>query len=131
MAERRSPVAAVAGLLMSTLLLAAAWLTLGMPNLGLAGDFLSGGYPIVQSAVALAAIICYAVVVASALLAAALAFRSGAEWLARARGWRAVAFILAGAVLLGLSLVSRCSTPQVICCGGGVHQIQEAASLAR
>jgi len=119
------------GLGVAALLVAASVLTLGMPNLGLAGQLLGGAYPTMASAVAVSSLICYAVVLLAALAVLAGALRRGAGGWVGGRGLRAVALILAGATLLSLSLVNRVDTGTGICCGGGSQQTQEAAALAR
>lgn len=132
MAEHRRAVAGVmAGLATGGLLLGASVITLGLPNLGLAGQFLSGSYPSTQSAVAFLSLVCYAVVLAAVAVAVVRGLRMAAGGRSTSRGIRAIALVLAGAVLLSLSVVNRVDTGSGICCGGGVQQVKEAASLAR
>ncbi len=132
MAEPRRAVAGVmAGLAMGAVLLGASVITLGPPDLGLAGQFLSGSYPSTQSAVALLSLVCYAVVLAAVAVAVFKGLRMAAGRRGTSRGIRAIALVLAGAVLLSLSVVNRVDTGSGICCGGGVQQVKEAASLAR
>lgn len=132
MAEHRRAVAGVmAGLASGGLLLGASMITLGLPNLGLAGQFLSGSYPSTQSVVAFLSLVCYAVVLAAVAVAVFRGLRMAAGGGSTSRGIRAIALVLAGAVLLSLSVVNRVDTGSGICCGGGVQQVKEAASLAR
>jgi hypothetical protein len=132
LAEHRRAVAGVmAGLASGGLLLGASMITLGLPNLGLAGQFLSGSYPSTQSVVAFLSLVCYAVVLAAVAVAVFRGLRMAAGGGSTSRGIRAIALVLAGAVLLSLSVVNRVDTGSGICCGGGVQQVKEAASLAR
>lgn len=132
MAEHRRAVAGVmAGLASGGLLLGASVITLGLPNLGLAGQFLSGSYPSTRLAVAFLSLVCYAVVLAAVAVAVFRGLRMAAGGGSTSRGIRAIALVLAGAVLLSLSVVNRVDTGSGICCGGGVQQVKEAASLAR
>jgi hypothetical protein len=121
----------IAGLATSGVLLAASVITLGVPNFGLAGQFVSGSYPSMQSAVAFLSLLCYAVVFAAVAVAVVRGLRMAAGGRGTSRGIRAIALVLAGVVLLSLSVVNRVDTGSGICCGGGVQQVREAASLAR
>jgi hypothetical protein len=129
--ERLPAGGVIAGLAMTGVMVAASVLTLGIPNLSLAGQFLGGSYPTVASAVALCSLVCYVMVTLAVALALAGALRRRAGWWARGRTLRAVTLVAAGAVLLGLSVASRFETGAGICCGSGSQQIQEVASLAR
>ena len=132
MAEHRRAVAGVmAGLASGGLLLGASMITLGLPNLGLAGQFLSGSYPSTQSVVAFLSLVCYAVVLAAVAVAVFRGLRMAAGGGSTSRGNRAIPMFVAGAVILSLSVVNRVDTGSGICCGGGVQQVKEAASLAR
>ncbi|MGD1053689.1 MAG: hypothetical protein ABR950_07645 [Candidatus Dormibacteria bacterium] len=132
MAEQRRTVAgAVAGLASGGVLLGASAVTLGPPNLGLAGQFLSGSYPSMQSAVAFLSLVCYAVVLTAVALALVRGLRMAVRGTGTSRSIRAIALVLAGVVLLSLSVVNRVDGGGGICCGGGTQQIREAASLAR
>ncbi len=113
------------------MLLAASAITLGVPNFGLAGQFLSGSYPSMQSAVALLSLLCYAVVGTAVAVALFRGFRLATGGRGTSRGIRAIALVLAGVVLLSLSVFNRVDTGSGICCGGGVQQVREAESLAR
>ena len=122
---------ALAGGAVALVLLGASVATLGVPDLGLAGQFLGGGYPSPASALASLSIIFDAILLGAAWLAF-----SGA---ARARGGkgggpptlRALAFVVAGVILLGMSIAQRTDTEGGFCCGNGQHQVREAKSLAR
>jgi len=132
LAERRGLVAdSLIALILGGALLVASLLALGPPDVGLAGQFLSGSYPSMPTAVACLSLLCYAAVVS----AAAVAVIGGARTAGRGRGSRrtirGVAFILAGAVLLCLSVVNRIEGGSAICCGGGSPQAQEVSSLVR
>ncbi len=132
LAEPRRPVAGViGGLSTGGALLGAAVITLGSPNLGLAAQFLSGSYPSTRSAVAFLSMVCYAAVLAAVAVAVFDGLRMFTGGRGTNRGIRALALVLAGAVLLSLSVVNRVDTGSGICCGGGVQQVKEAASLAR
>jgi hypothetical protein len=129
--HRRAVAGVMAGLASGGLLLGASMITLGLPNLGLAGQFLSGSYPSTRLAVAFLSLVCYAVVLAAVAVAVFRGLRMAAGGRSTSRGIRAIALVLAGAVLLSLSVVNRVDTGSGICCGGGVQQVKEAASLAR
>jgi hypothetical protein len=124
-------VGALAGLAMGGVLLAASVLTLGLPNVGLAGQFLSGAYPSMPSALAFLSLLCYAVVLGAVTVAVVRGLRMATGVRSAGRTARAIAFVLAGVILLSLSVVNRVDTGGGICCGGGAQQIQEAAALAR
>jgi hypothetical protein len=129
--RRRAASGAIAGIAMIVPVVAASVVTLGAPDLGLAGGFLEGSYPSVASAVALCSVICYAVVAVVATATLVEALRSGAAMPGRGRSLRAAALIVVGAVLLAVSLVARAQAGAGICCGGGPRQIHEAATLVR
>jgi hypothetical protein len=74
----------MAGLASGGLLLGASMITLGLPNLGLAGQFLSGSYPSTQSVVAFLSLVCYAVVLAAVAVAVFRGLRMAAGGGARA-----------------------------------------------
>lgn len=116
---------------MTALVVAASVLTLGEPDLGLAGGFLEGSYPSVASAVALCSVICYAVVAVAATATIVEALRAATAVPGRGRSLRAAALIVAGAGLLAVSLAARAQAGAGICCGGGPRQTQEAAALVR
>jgi hypothetical protein len=121
----------LAGIGAGGVLLAASLIALGLPDFGLAGQFLSGSYPSVASAVAFLSLLCYAVVLAAVVMALAGALRLTAGGKGVSRSVRDAALVLAGVILLSLSVVNRVDTGGGICCGGGAQQIREAASLAR
>lgn len=131
MADRHSATEVLAGIGAGGLLLAASVIALGLPNLGLAGQFLSGSYPSVASAVAFLSLLCFAVVLAAVAMALAGALRLAAGGEGVSRSVRDAALVIAGVILLSLSVVNRVDTGGGICCGGGAQQIREAASLAR
>jgi hypothetical protein len=128
--RRRNAAAVVAGLGAAGVLLAASIIALGPPNFGAAGQFLSGAYPSMASAVALLSLLSYAVVLASVTVALVRALRMAAGGRGMSRSVRAIALVLAGVILLSLSVVNRVDSGGGICCGGGAQQIREAASLA-
>jgi hypothetical protein len=131
LADRHSATEVLAGIGAGGLLLAASVIALGLPNLGLAGQFLSGSYPSVASAVAFLSLLCFAVVLAAVAMALAGALRLAAGGEGVSRSVRDAALVIAGVILLSLSVVNRVDTGGGICCGGGAQQIREAASLAR
>ena len=132
MAERRrAAFRALAGLGMGGVLLVTSVIALGPPDLGAAGQFLSGSYPSMASALAFLSLLCYGVVLTAVTVALVRALRTAAGGRGISRGVRAIALVLAGVILLSLSVVNRVDTGGGICCGGGAQQIQEAASLAR
>ena len=131
MADRHSPTGVLAGIGAGGVLLAASLIALGLPDFGLAGQFLSGSSPSVASAVAFLSLLCYAVVLAAVVMALAGALRLTAGGKGVSRSVRDAALVLAGVILLSLSVVNRVDTGGGICCGGGAQQIREAASLAR
>ncbi len=112
-------------------LLAVSGLALGIPNLGVVAQFLGGGYPTVQSAIAISSILSYAAVLVAAGVTMARALVTGAPAWKKRRGLRSATLVLFGAVLLALSLVSRIDGGAGFCCGGGAQQVREAVSLAR
>jgi hypothetical protein len=128
--RRRAAVGVLAGLGAAGVLLAASVIALGPPNFGAARQFLSDSYPSMASAVAFLSLLCYAVVLAAVAVALIRALRMAAGG-GISRSVRAIALVLAGLVLLSLSVVNRVDTGGGICCGGGAQQIREAASLAR
>ena len=132
MADRRRGVAeALWGLGVAGFLLAASVVTLGIPDFGKAGAFLSGAYPSVSSAIALLSLLCYAVVLAAVVLAVVRGLRLATAGRRTSRTVRSIVFVLAGMILLSLSIVNRVDPGGGICCGGGSQQVREAASLAR
>lgn len=132
MAERRgAALDALAGLGTGGVLLITSVIVLGPPNLGAAGQFLSDSYPSMRSALAFLSLLCYGVVLAALAVAVVRALRTAAGGRGISRGVRAFALVLAGVILLSLSVVNRVDTGGGICCGGGAQQIREAASLAR
>ncbi len=132
LAERRGSVGdSLIGLLMGGALLVASLVALGPPDFGLAGQFLSGSYPSMPAAVAFLSLLCYATVVAVVALGLIGGVRATSGGIRSGRAIRAIAVILAGAVLLGLSVVNRVEGGGTICCGGGSRQVQEASSLVR
>jgi len=129
--RRRLGANSLIGLLMGGVLAAASLVTLGTPNIGLAVQFLSGSYPSMPSAIAFLSLLCYAAVlgvVAVAVIGGARATRGGRR---SGRATRAVAVLLAGALLLCWSVVNRVEGGGAICCGGGSQQVQEASALVR
>ncbi|MGO8685867.1 MAG: hypothetical protein ACLQT7_01595 [Candidatus Dormibacteria bacterium] len=132
MADHHGGVASkLAAVAIAAVLVATSALTLGPPNLTMAGDFLSGGFPSMAAAVAFLSLLCYTVVlgVAGVALVGGLRMRTRGR-----RGGptsRAAAVVLAGAVLLGLSVANRAASGGAICCGGGPQQVREVVSLAR
>lgn len=122
---------ALAWLGMGAGLLVATTLALGLPDLRLAGGLLAGGYPTLTSAVAFVSLLCYIAVFAVLLVAGAWAVRSGRGWPLPLRPGLAVAFLVVGAVLLGLSVAGRLGGGGQLCCGGSPAQLHEAVSLVR
>jgi hypothetical protein len=129
--QRRAVAGVLAGLATGGVLLGASVITLGLPDFGLAGQFLSGSYPSMQSAVAFLSLVCYAVVLAAVAVAVVRGLRMAAGGRGMSGSVRAIALVLAGVVLLSLSVVNRVDSGNGICCGAGVQQVKEAASLAR
>ncbi len=124
-------VSAVGGTVMAGVLISASALALGPPNLTLAGDFIGGAYPSMPSALAFLSLLCYTVALGGAGVAVAGGMRMAIGRRNVGRSARAVALVLAGVVLLGLSVVNRLDTGGGFCCGGGPQQVREAVSLAR
>jgi len=116
---------------MGAALLVASLLALGPPDMGLAGQFLSGSYPSMPSAVACLSMLCYVAVTVVVVVATIGGARATSRGRHSGRAIRAIAFVLAGAVLLSLSVVNRVGSGGAICCGGGSRQVQEASSLVR
>ncbi len=114
-----------AGLLVATVV------ALGLPNVGLATGLLSGAYPTVTSAVAFASLLCYVAVLGVLLLGGICLARSGPRWLLPLRPSLAIAFLVAGILLLGISVAGRLASGGQLCCGGSPAQIHEAVSLVR
>lgn len=126
--SRRNPLSTI---LIAGMLLVAAIVTLGKPDFGLAGQFLSGIYPSEDAAVALISIICYALVFGIVAIAVFQGFRSVSEGqLVHQRSARALLFFLAGMVVLGLGTANRIAYKYAICCGGAPQYVQEAQNLA-
>ena len=123
--------AAALGFLTAGMLLVTSVLTLGPPDLTSAGQFLAGSYPSMTSAVAFLSLVCYTVVLGAVGLAVIGGLRMATRGRSGGRTTRAIALILAGAVLLSLSVVNRVDSGGGICCGGGPQQVREAVSLAR
>lgn len=132
LAERRGLLAnSLTELLMGGVLLAASLVALGPPDIGLAGQFLSGTYPSVQSAVACLSLVCYAAVIGVVAVAVMAGARAASCRARSGRAIRAIACIVAGVVLLSLSVANRVQGGGAICCGGGSGQVQEATTLVR
>jgi hypothetical protein len=112
-------------------LLAVSVLTLGIPNFGLAGQFMAGGYPSAASGVAVASMFLDGVLVGAAGVAAMCSVRGAAGGWVRRPSLSAMALVVVGAILLGLSVAQRVDSGGAYCCGGGPQQVREAASLAR
>jgi hypothetical protein len=129
--QPRAVPGAIAGLAAGGVLLSASVITLGVPNLALAGGFLDGSYPSMQSAIAFLSLLCYVVVGAAVAVAILSGLRMASGGRGTSRGIRAIALVLAGVILLSLSVISRVDTGNGICCGGGAQQVREAESLAR
>lgn len=118
-------------LLMTAILLGASVATLGRPDFGLAGQFLGGGFPTTESAIAVVSLICYAVVVIVAIAAVVGALRAAGEaQRSMRRSTRAAMFLLSGVIVLGVGVANRSTNHFAICCGSGAQQVQEAAQLA-
>lgn len=123
---------AVPTLAMSAVLVAAAVITLGRPDLGLAGQFLSGSYPTVESAVAIVSLVSYSVVAVVAIVAVTGAIRAAREDRPDVRrSTRAGMFLLAGIIVLGIGVSHRVTFRYTVCCGNTPQHVTEAASLAR
>jgi len=123
---------AISAVALGAVLLGCSALTLGWPDLRLAGQFLGGAYPSMASAVAFLSLLCYAVALGAVAVVVVSALRTvGRGRAVRSRTVRATACVLVGVILLSISVVGRIDTARTICCGGGARHIQEAASLAR
>jgi hypothetical protein len=118
-------------LLMGGVLLAASVVALGPPDVALAGQFLSGSYPSVPSAVACLSLLSYVAVIGVAAVAVMGGAHAARRRVPSGRAVRAIAFIVAGAVLLSLSVANREQGEGSICCGGGSRHVQEVSSLVR
>jgi hypothetical protein len=121
----------VGWLVMSAGLLLATVFTLGLPDLGLAGGLLSGAYPTLASAVALASLICYLALLTVLVLSVTQVVRTGLAGLLAIRPALALAFLIAGAVLLSLSVAGRLDGGGNLCCGASPQLVHEATSLVR
>jgi hypothetical protein len=115
----------------AVVLLGASLLTLGVPDLGLAGQFLGGAYPSPASALAFLSITFDLALVGAACVAFVGAGRDRGGRRGLPPTVRAVAFVLAGAILLGMGIAQRVDTGGGFCCGNGPQQVREAESLAR
>ena len=119
-------------LAMTAVLVVAAVLTLGRPDLGLAGQFLGGSFPTTEGAVAVVSLVCYAVVLGVAVVAVIQAVRAAGESQASMRrSSRAAMFLLSGIIVLGIGISHRVTFQYSTCCGGTPANLQEAAALAR
>lgn len=116
---------------LALILVGASLLTLGMPNLALAAEFLGGAYPSLGSALALLSAMFDFALLGAAGVALTGTVRGGGRGRLLSPSLRAAALVLAGAILLGLSVLQRVDAPGTFCCGGGQQQVREAASLAR
>jgi hypothetical protein len=119
-------------LAMTAVLVAAAVLTLGRPDFGLAGDFLGGRFPTTEGAVAVVALSCYLVVASVAVVAVVQAIRAASEAQATMRrSSRAAMFLITGVIVLGVAVSHRVTFQYSTCCGNSPQHIQEAAALVR
>jgi len=118
-------------LAMTTVLIAAAVITLGRPDVALAGQFLGGSYPTMEGAVAVVSLVCYVVVAVVAIVAIVQALRVVGEERARVRrSSRAAMFLFTGLIVVGVGVSHRVTYQYSICCGDTPQHIQEAAALA-
>jgi hypothetical protein len=119
-------------LAMTAVLVIAAVLTLGRPDIGLAGQFLGGSFPTTEGAVAVVSLACYAVVFGVALAAVLGAVRAASESQASMRrSSRAAMFLVSGIIVLSIGISHRVTFQYSTCCGGTPAHLQEAAALVR
>ncbi|MBV8301483.1 MAG: hypothetical protein JOY68_06135 [Candidatus Dormibacteraeota bacterium] len=123
-------VAAEAGL--AALLILAAAATIGVPDFGQAGGFLSGATSSSASAGALVAAVSWVVIIVVALLVVADTVRRMARpRRAFSRTTRAFALLVLAATLLAVAGIRHVQAHIQLCCTTTPAQVQEAVNLAR
>ncbi len=118
-------------LVMTTILVVAAAVSLGMPDWKLASQYLFGNFPTEQAALAVAVLVCWSVIVMVAITSIALSVTAATEAQMVHRRWaRATMFVAAGAVLLGVGTLHHSGTGYSMCCGTQAQHVAEAQQLA-
>jgi len=127
----QSKTGAVSTLIVAMIVLAATVVTLGAPDFGLAGQFLSGDYPSTAAALALVSIICWLLIVAFVVAIVAVAFKGATEHQLLIRRWaRGVTFCLAGGIVLAVGVYRHASVSYSMTCDHCQQRISEATQLA-
>ena len=117
-------------LAMTAVLLAAAVAGLGIPDFGLARDFLFGTFQSTDGALAAAGILCWAAVLAIALITLGGSFRHATEIQLIHRRWtRAILFVAGGAALIVMGAFHHSTGGYAMCCGNESQHVLEAQQL--
>ncbi len=123
---------AIPSLVMTTVLIVSAVISLGMPDLGLAGDYLGGGIPTEQSALAVASIVCWVLIAGVGIATLTMSIRTATDIQLGQRRWtRATMFVASGVVVLGMGALNHVTTTYSMCCGSDPAHIAEAQQLVQ
>lgn len=122
---------AVSTLVVAIVVISATVVVLGMPDFGLAGEFLSGAYPSTAAALALVSIFCWLLILAFVVGIVVVAFKGASESQLVVRRWtRAVTFCLAGGIVLAVGVYRHASVSYSMNCDACQQRISEATQLA-
>jgi hypothetical protein len=126
--NRRSAIGTVA---VAAVVLAAAIAVLGMPDFGLAGQFLGGSYPSTDAALAVVSIVCWILILGFLIGVTIGAFKAATESQLLVRRWtRAVTFLLVGGMVLAIGVYRHASVGYAMSCNDCQQRITEANQLA-
>ena len=117
--------------LAAVVVIAAAVVVLGVPDFGLAWQFLDGSYPSVSAGLALVSIMSWLLVLSFVLAVVIMAFRAASEAQLLIRRWtRAVTFCVIGGIVLGVGVYRHSSVGYAMSCHDCQQRITEATQLA-
>ena len=118
-------------LAIGAILVGTALAALGAPNFSLAWQYLSGGYPSQEAALALVAIICWVLIAVMVILSVVASVKAATEAQRTMTMWsRAIMVLTAGLVVLGLGVIRHGATGYSMDCGDCQQRIAEASQLA-
>jgi hypothetical protein len=115
----------VAGPLALLVQLGIAAVVLGMPDVGAAGDFLTGGTPTGETVVAACSLLLWAVLALAVVVQAVAVIRQAAHHLRR-EPVRAGALVLVGLVIFAGGALRHAQSSYSMCCGSAVEAQQAA-----
>jgi hypothetical protein len=122
---------AIGTVVVAVVVFAAAVAVLGLPDFGLAGQFLGGSYPSIDAALAVVSIICWVLILGFLIGVTLGAFKAATESQLLFRRWtRAITFLLLGGMVLAIGVYRHSSVGYAMSCNDCQQRITEATQLA-